>query len=392
MTGPKALLAIAALGVGIASAQANCKKATITVASAAEATIACKTVEGSIVFDASDDLSGNVIISGPETVKGDIIIKNATQINALSSSTIAKIGGKFELQGLERLSSIDFTALQEVGEIEWITLPGLESVRFGTKGVTTIEKVRISDTFLSDLTGLSMASVGTFQIDNNRNLQIWETLLTNITEKLIVADNHEELAASFPALTWAAGLDVRGVKSLSVPLLAYVNNSMQLTENNGMESFIAPNLTETGKDLSFRNNDILSNISFPLYTEAGGSLVIQNNQMLTNIDGFPELEKVSGAITMRGNFTEFDLPVLDDVRGAFDVSSTEDISKSCEPFEELQDDGKIQGSDFECSSDNENANEGGKGSDDDEDAAGLLGINTPIVLGIALLGGLFQLL
>lgn len=392
MTGPKALLALAAVGVGIASAQSACKSATITIESAAQATIGCKTVEGSIVFEASDALAGSIEISGPQTIKGDLIIRNATQINALSSSTIQNIGGKFELQSLERLSSITFGSLESVGEIEWVTMPGLETVQFGTDGVTTVKTVRISDTFLSSLQGLNMASVGTFQIDNNKNLVQWETRLTNISDRLIVADNAAELEVSFPALTWAAGVDVRGVKSLSVPLLSYVNNSFLLTENNVMESFIAPNLTRAGKDVSFRNNDLLSNITLPLLERTDGSVVIQNNQELTTMEGFPKLERVGGSVTLRGNFTEFELPALTYVRGVFDVSSTEDISKSCKPFEELKDDDKIEGS-FECSSKNKNANKGGKADEDDEeDAAGLLAFNTPIVLGIALLGGLFQLI
>ncbi|KEZ38750.1 hypothetical protein SAPIO_CDS10781 [Scedosporium apiospermum] len=401
MSTGKILLALAAVGASVVSAQSNslCASATITVAAPAEATIPCETVKGSIVFDASDALAGVINISGPQSVAGDLIIRNATNINSLSSSTIETIGGKFELTGLRSLSSLDFTALESVGEISWISLTQLENVRFGSDGVTTVKTVRISDTFLSSLDSFSMVSVGTFQIDNNQRLTTWETRMTSIGERLIVADNSPDLEVSLPRLAWAANLDVRGVKSLSVPLLKAVNDSIQLTQNKAMESFIAPNLTATGDDVSFRNNDNISNISFPLLEKAGGSLTVQNNTNLASIDGFPKLRQVGGAVTMRGSFTNIELPSLDDVKGAFDVSSTEDINDDCAGFKSLAPkssggNGKIQGS-FSCTSKNANANEGGKGgsnSSDKEDGAGFLGVNTPIILGVAALGALAQLL
>lgn len=280
-------------------AQDDCKS--VTIKSAGDASISCKTVKGDITFD--EDVEGDIDISGPEEVEGNIVVKKAG-INSLSSSSIEKIGGKFQLQELKQLATIDFTALEEINEIEWIALTALESVKFGTDGVTTSDKIRISDTSLSSLEGLNMASVGSFSIDNNQQLTLWETRLTNITKSLVVADNSADLEVSFPRLKYAADIDVRGVKELDMPLLEELTGSFLLTDNNVMESFVAPNLTETGKTVSLRNNDGLSNVSFPLLTKTGGSLTLHNNQKLVEIDGFPELETVQGSVTMRGNFTE----------------------------------------------------------------------------------------
>lgn len=284
-------------------AQDSCSKS-IKIKTAEDAKISCKVVKGDVVFEQSDDISGPISIDGPEEIQGNLIIKKAKSIQSLGSSTIEKIGGKFQLQSLESLASIGFNALEEVDEIEWITLPALESVKFGTDGVTTIKKVRISDTALNSLEGLNMASVGTFKIDNNQFLTTWETRLTNITEQLSVADNSADLEVSFPRLNGAGDIDVRGVKSLSVPLLKKISGSFLLTDNNVMESFIAPNLTITGQSVSLRNNDGLSNVSFPALTRTGGGLTLHNNQKLEEIDGFAKLERVDGSVTMRGNFTE----------------------------------------------------------------------------------------
>lgn len=98
-------------------------------------------------------------------------------------------------------------------------------------------------------------------------------------------------------------------------------------------------------------------------------------------------------------------PALNDVRGAFDVSSTNDIDSSCDDFKKLAPSkqgggGQIQGT-FACTSNNENANEdtgrnttsGGKGSSGSgKDNSGVsLGMNTAI-LSLAVVGGLVALL
>lgn len=95
--------------------------------------------------------------------------------------------------------------------------------------------------------------------------------------------------------------------------------------------------------------------------------------------------------------------MLKDVRGAFDISSTNDIDKSCDKFKELAPSkqgggGQIQGT-YSCTSNNKNANSdtgsnttggSGSGSGDDNAAAGVA-INTAI-LSLAVVGGLVALL
>jgi hypothetical protein len=322
MSAPKILFALAALGISavtgkswqrfspvlwqdlklIWNALAQCSESTITVAAPAEATINCRTVEGSIVFSDSDALVGDINISGPQSIKGDLIINGTKNVVSLRSTTIGSIGGKFQLTGLERVSSIDFTALQSVGEIEWVTLPALETIDFGTEGVTTVKSVKISDTHLSSLSGLNMVSVGTFDISNNNRLTEWTTQMTNITEIVTVSQNSDELTVSFPQLTWAKQIEMRGIKSLDVPALVKVNVSLRFDDNELLETFIAPNMTEAGV-ISFINNNNLNNLSFPALTKSG-DITIRNNQKLIEVDAFPELTSVDGAVTFKGNFTE----------------------------------------------------------------------------------------
>jgi hypothetical protein len=94
------------------------------------------------------------------------------------------------------------------------------------------------------------------------------------------------------------------------------------------------------------------------------------------------------------------LPALKKVSGAFDVQSTKDITSSCEVFNKQKPksaggNNNIEGK-YNCTSNNQLANEGssttGGGSNNDTgNAAALLGMNVPVVLGMAVLGGFAML-
>lgn len=241
------------------------------------------------------------MISGPKQIKGDLIV-NGTQINSLSSSTINAIGGKFQLQNLKFLSSLDMSSLRTVEEIEFVVLPQLSSLNFGTNGVTKINSIRITDTFISDLSGLSVSSVENFQINDNRRMVAFSSDLVNITGQLIIYANGNNMDITMNDLESAAEIQLSNVKSFKVPALEEVTESIKFDNNPELESFAAPNLTKITDDVSFINNKKLSNVSMPLLESIGGGFTIQNNTAMDAIDGFPKLKTVSGGIILLGNF------------------------------------------------------------------------------------------
>ncbi|KAF4906810.1 Protein ecm33 [Colletotrichum viniferum] len=394
----KLIPALAALGAGLASAQSTnlCASATVTVTDAAMATnIPCTTIQGSVKI--SEDISGNIDINGPKTIKGDLIVTNATNLVGLSSSSLATIEGSFTMQGLTLLSDLRFTQLATVGSISWITLPALGSLVFGTAGVTKVNNIVISDTFLKSLDGLNVASVDELHINNNKNLVSYSNQLANATKTIEINSNGADLGITLPNLIWANEIIIADAAKVEMPSLEVVNSSIKFDKNTFTE-FIAPNLTKCSDgDVSFINNVELANLSLPLLTKTGGGLTIQNNTLLQKIDGLPKLEQIGGAVLLRGNFSEVSIPALDDVKGAFDLQSTGDIDTSCDVFNKME--GKqIQG-EYTCRSNNTNANSdsgtggsaGGTTSGGSEGAAGIVSVNTA-VLSLAIVGGLAQLL
>ncbi|KAH6655704.1 hypothetical protein BKA67DRAFT_534619 [Truncatella angustata] len=349
--------AVAALSLATSAVAVSCDDTTATIASAADATTiaSCDTVEGDLVI--LPGAGDTVDISGPTEIKGDLTAQNNGGLISLTSTTLETIGGAFTLKNVTLLSTLSFTKLSTVDSINWASLNALGQLTFGTPGVTKAKSVAIADTFLSSLDGINIHSLDTMDINNNHRLTDFTTELYNLSTLLNINANGQNLNVQMPNLIWAANLTISNVTTFSAQSLESVNGSIRFDSNYFTEASF-PNLTavQTG-DFSFINNAKVTNITAPLLKSVGGGFTIANNTAIEELNGFPLLEMVGGAVLLRGDFSEVALPALDDVRGAFDASSTGDITDSCEVFDKLgpKSGGQIQG-EYSCTSKNANAN------------------------------------
>ncbi|KAF4121077.1 GPI-anchored cell wall organization protein Ecm33 [Geosmithia morbida] len=378
---------------------ATCKDVTIETTGQA---ISCDTITGDLTVD--EALAGDLTITGPKTIKGDLIVNNATNLLSLTSSTISSIEGRFVLTSLNSLNTISMDNLRTIGNLEMQKLPALRDLIFGTEGVTKASQIEVSDTFLSSLSGLKISSVDSLNINNNDRLTKFESDLVNITDTLIITSNGRDMEISMQKLESAAEIQIANVKSFQAPLLSNVSASLKFDKCDELKSFSAPNLTSVKDAVSFINNKKLTNISFPILKTIGGDLRIVNNTLLKTIDGFPKFESCA-SINFGGNFNQIKLPSLDSVGGTAQISTTTQNSTVCDDINDADDDGKIKGG-AKCTYDNENANEGGdkdggetgsgssssdSSSDDDDSAAGMVAINSALI-GLGLIAGVAQLL
>ncbi|KLU89979.1 hypothetical protein MAPG_08946 [Magnaporthiopsis poae ATCC 64411] len=404
----KALVsAVAAAAVVSAQSNSNfCTADTIQINSNADASNlqSCRTVKNINIGNQTDSA---LKLSGPTTIEGDLTVQGNKNIRSIESDTIQTIKGKFTLAGLEKLDTLKFDRLTEVGEIAWQTLPQLGQLGFGTIGVTKAKKVVISDTFLGSLDGLNLVTVDFMDLNNNGRLLKHTSKLANLTTLLMLqANGRNELQWEMPDLIWAANITVANVSTFTLPKVKEINGSLRF-DTNKIATFEAPNLTKAGSDIAFVGNAQLTNISFPQLTTVGGSLTIANNTRLERLDSLPKLQQVGGAVRLRGNFSDVELPALNTaqgafVKGVFDVQSTTDISKSCDALKpharsEQGGDNKIQGP-FTCESNNDKANEdinnpngrGGNGNNNKNSATGTT-INMAL-LGLSLVAGVASML
>jgi hypothetical protein len=247
-----------------------------------------------------------LVIEGPKQIQGSLIVTNVTGLNSLSSSSINAISDTFSLVGLELLTGLRLDSLTRVGEIRFLHLPRLETLTFGSQGVTKIDKIEISDTRLNDLSGLNVATVEDFFINNNNRLIAFNSDLVNITgdSGLVIENNGNNMELELNDLESATELQFGSIKSVKVPALESISKSLKFDRNPELTSFSAPNLTEVGEALAFINNRKLSNVSLPNLESIGGDLSLLNNTAMDGIAGFPELTSVGGGIRLGGNFEE----------------------------------------------------------------------------------------
>ncbi|OCK93935.1 uncharacterized protein K441DRAFT_562830 [Cenococcum geophilum 1.58] len=336
------LPALAAAGTAFASCSIS---GTTTIQNSGDATAlaSCKTFAGSIAI--ATGTTDIINIGNVQTITGDLVVSNASSITSIGGDSLETIKGTFQLDEVQVLSTLSFPQLTTVGTILWNALPNLQQLTF-TTGVQMVSTVNIQNTELNSLNGINVKTVDTLYIANNRYLGDITMQLANVNTSLILEANNPAMNVSFPNLISAFNMTFRNCSSVDTPSLASLNGSMGFFGNDIL-SYSAPNLTEVGGSLSFVSNTQLTNISLPQLTRLGGGFQISNNTELKTIDGFPKLKTIVGALDFNGNFTDVELPSLGDVRGAFNIQSSGDISKACSNFQSLKSSSVIKGS-YQC--------------------------------------------
>lgn len=389
--------------LSVAAAQSICSAtgtATITNQAQAAAYTGCTRIAGSIAI--SPDAIGSIIFDGPQEIQGDFVAKDVGELNTLGSPTITSIGGSFTLTNLTKLNALEMERLEEVREINWVTLQALDFLTF-TSNVTKATRVIIRNTFLSTLNGINLATVASLDISNNNRLREFTADLRNVTQGLVIGTNGRLLEVTFPDLVWAANMTFRNVSSVSLPNLQTVNGSLGFY-GNFFTSVEAPELTSVGQfatgqgSLAFVANSKLTEIKMPLLKTVGGAAQIANNTELGNIT-FPALESVGGAVDFSGTFGTPTLAKLKNVRGGFNMQSTDEID--CSGFQSLRSSDIIQGK-FICISTAEDAksNDGTTTTGDGTSSASPSSSSNPAtsysvhyaVAGVSVVGGLMGML
>lgn len=372
------LPALAAAGLAHAECSAS---PTTTVQNQGDvaAMTTCSTFSGSIAI--ATGTTEDIALSGIKHLAGNLVAPPNANIRRISANDLVNITGEMNLDGLTRLNGVDFPQLKNVSSIKWNALPNLQSIGF-TAQVEAAKKIVIENTAVRNLKGINIVQAELLKIANNQFVSEIKMQLGNVSNSLDFSDNNKGVEIELTNLIWANNLTFRSTGSIMVPSLMKLNGSLTLSKN-GFESFAAPNLTEVGEAIAIVGNDKMKNISFPLLTKVNDNLQIANNSALEEVDGFPELKSIGGAFDISGNMTEVDTPKLDNVAGAFNFQSSENIS--CAFFQNLKNKKLIAGK-FFCSGSLENPDVAGTNpksqSGDKKNAASTLGAMTG-ALGLA---------
>ena len=336
-----ALPALAAAGTAYAACSAS---ATTTLQNSGDATAlaSCSTFSGSIAI--ATGTSDDIVISGVKVLNGNLVASKNADIKRIGASELEQLNGDLVLDELTRLNGIDFPKLKKVNTLKWNALPNLQAIGF-TATVEEAKSIDIQNTGLRSLQGINIVKAEKLKIANNGYINEITMQLGNVSNALDFSDNNKAVKVDLPNLIWATNLTFRFCGSVSMPSLAKLNGSLGLY-NNDFQSFSAPNLTEVGEALAIVGNDQLNNLTFPLLTKITDNLQIANNSQLMSIDGLPVLKSIGGAFDVSGNMSKVETPKLDNVKGAFNLQSSDNITSACDFYKPLKDKKLIQGSYF----------------------------------------------
>jgi len=287
----------------------------------------------------------NLELDHLQEITGDMTIKGATGLKTINLPQLQTIGGSMTLLSLTVLATFSCPNLVSVDEISWTTLPLLSQLSF-TKAITNASSVTISDTNLQSLTGINLMTAETFNINNNKFLKSVDVQLTKVSGALTLSANAKGVNCSFSNLKSAANLTIGDAGQLTLPKLENVTNSLAFDANT-FETLELPKLSSVG-DFSMSNNNQLTNVTATELKTCDGTFLLANNTALKIVDSFEALTSVTGAVDMSGVFTNVSLPSLDDVRGGFNLQSTNDVSDSCNAFTTAHNNQIIKGNDFTC--------------------------------------------
>lgn len=381
--------AAAAMSFVSGAVAVGCRDPTATIKSPADATAIakCGEIDGSILI--SKDFSGDINLGGLQSIGGDLVALDNPNITGLTASFLEEIGGALTLRNLISMSSLQLQKLSSVKTIEWVTLRRLVGATLGTPGITKASSVLVSDTTIKSLDGINVDNIATLNVNNNKDIVTFKSNIKTISDQILIDANGLKMQMEMPNLIWASNMTIHNVTTFTAPALKTVNGSLTF-KSNYFTSVSFPNLTalEEGT-FSFVSNPQLKNLSMPVLENIGGGFLIANNTALSEINGFSKLETIGGAIALRGSFSNFSFPAIDDVRGTAEITSTEDIKSSCDKFNSDKG-GEVQGG-VTCTPENANANENtGEGSDgssgsssgNGNSAGTFIGVNMAAVLGL----------
>ncbi|KAJ5938806.1 hypothetical protein N7466_001940 [Penicillium verhagenii] len=301
-----------------AFASTSCGDTTISSQTDADTLSAdCTTVSGDVTI--SESYSQSLDLGSIKKITGTLTCTDASNLTSITGASLTSIGGNFTLDGLTTLSELSFAELTSIGSIAWQALPALYSLDFAA-GVTEVGDLNILNTALTTLDGISLKTVGQFQIEDNTGLKTVNiSNLQNATGLISFAGNLDTLEVDLANLGTGTSMTFRNISSISIPSLETLTGQLGFWGTD-FATFSAPALTTTG-DLVFTDNSKLSNISMPILKTVSGGFTITRNDDLQVID-LPDLETVAGAIDFTGNFYEVEFGSLERVAGAFLLEST----------------------------------------------------------------------
>jgi hypothetical protein len=298
---------------------ASCNAPTLTSQADADALRACSTITGTLTI--ASNAAGNLQVDGVQEILGALECQNCegsmlqsnrtvyeslncTNLKALGSSTLKKIGGRFSLLQQFALETVSFPKLTTVGRFQWYDLPVLRNASLNS-GITTLTN-NPAEIIISYVDHLSQFNA--FQFTDVGSLKINLSSLNDLRLPLQTANQLEiygsgNLSLDLSALIYVDGLTITGCKSITFQNLKSFK-TLDLQQNTFKTLTIPRTLSmstvSSVSSVSIKDSPYLTSVSMPAF-DVIANLAINGNPALTSID-LPNIETLVTA-TISGNFS-----------------------------------------------------------------------------------------
>lgn len=303
----------------------------------------CRTVTGDIVISEYQDSS--VQLGGIETIGGSLIIEDEPGITRLEANNLKKIKESFKLQKLTSFSHMSVPKLQSVKQVDWVVLPMLSNVYLDNE-IDDVKKITLADTSLSGFTGFSIDKLEHLDVNNNRDLEIIHSNVTEITGNLHIAANSKNVRVALPHLESVRNISIHEISDLYASNIKEVKDTVNII-NNDFETLSLPNLKDIGGTLNLYGNKVLKEVDFSALMKINGGLIIAKNDKMENVDFFPLLLLIDGAIEIEGNVKQANFEKLRLVKGSA-LAKTTNEGFDCDEWMDGRFSRVVRGDKIEC--------------------------------------------
>lgn len=303
----------------------------------------CRVIAGDLVISEYQDSS--VQLGGIETIGGSLIIEDEPGINKLEATNLKQIKESFKLQKLTSFSHMSVPKLQSVKQVDWVVLPMLSNVYLENE-IDDVEKITLADTSLSGFTGFSIDKLDHLDINNNRDLEIIHSNVTQITGNLHIAANSKNVRVALPHLESVRNISIHEISDLYASNIKEVKDTVNII-NNDFETLSLKNLKDIGGTLNLYGNKALREVDFSALMKINGGLIISKNDKIEKIDFFPLLLLIDGAIEIDGNVKEANFEKLRLVKGSA-LTKTTNAGFDCDEWIDGRFSRVVRGDKIEC--------------------------------------------
>lgn len=314
-------------------------------------------VPGDLYVSADFTPTETLHLDGLIDVQGDLVLSNLLDLKLISSETLQKITGSFQLMNLHSLTTMEFPLLRHVGTINWQILPILNFLQLYAEqdnGTIVDRDLIISDTSLTQLDEYftNIRCLNKLNINNNRFLESATfSNLVQVKDKLNVQGNSQDFSLKCTELQSVDGLTVRDAAVIELPKLQKVYHSMEIIENPHLKELKLPELQSVDGTLGIMDNALLSEIDLQSLQEIQGGFMFEDNfHMDEALDFVPSLKVIGGAVSFNGPFADFMFHSLKLVKGSVSIKSTSDQFSCQKWIANIQSSGKsiIRGGQILC--------------------------------------------